>query len=549
MSSEARAESPNSPETAGPTDELISKKTTRRRFIQGAGVAAATAASAGPATAQSTRDKAWTEGRSGLDFSSDFVPNAYNEEDGLTRAKHRMKWGATLEALEFYEDDSGNKARLPGYVPTKSSTPEHDTDNVVTVRADKFDFPDGYNFPRGETYDGDGDGESDEDVYALDATHWSTTDASTGTVSVTDADLDVSKALNVASSSLADGETVSATFTDVSVSDDVEKSYFQGVINVNSVGSNALVKIALRDDDGDEKILTVDPSGDASTAKVITTGAGNGIVFQQRIGDLATDGSGDGTFDSIEEVEIRISASGGASDADVTLTAFNAEKPAKWVFGSYLKNEGTDSEERVKRERPGPGTFTMTSLDTMSDELKDDSAVIYDVEQPMRYTMQESDHPFEFRFLEASDYPGYDYRLQIRGKQSVPTGYDLTHTALSWFDQVTAPASRYVEVWTATGTEDVDFADIDDTSKTAHAGNYDSRGAEVTLKSSASAGNVNTFFADILLTSSNKSDAESSGGGGGGAPPSAKGGNGILSVIAAIFGGLGITGLLARLSG
>jgi hypothetical protein len=96
--------------------------------------------------------------------------------------------------------------------------------------------------------------------------------------------------------------------------------------------------------------------------------------------------------------------------------------------------------------------------------------------------------------------------------------------------------------------EDVDFGDIDDTSKTAHAGNYDSRGAEVTLKASASTGNVNAFFADILLTSSNKSDSESSGGGGG-APPSATGGNGLMSVVMAILGGLGLTGLFAKLSG
>ncbi|MFC7137545.1 hypothetical protein ACFQRB_16095 [Halobaculum litoreum] len=266
-----------------------------------------------------------------------------------------MEWGADDDALTAYEDDSGEKAMLPGYVPRE------DTENVVTLRADKFDFQGGREFPRGEKYDADSDGDADEDVSALDQTHWSTTDATNGTVSVSNADLDVEKALTVSSSSVAGGETVTAAFSDFALSDAAEKRYLQFVVNVEALTSGATVEVAVLDDDGDEKVVSASPGADTSTASVFAAATGSGIVLQQRLADLTTNANGDGTFDSLDSVEVRIKD----ADATVTFTALDVERKSRWTFGSYLANEDTDSEERTKRYEPGPGDFTVTGLDTL----------------------------------------------------------------------------------------------------------------------------------------------------------------------------------------
>jgi len=525
---------------SGRTDGSNDSTTVSRRAFLAAGGAAI--ATAGSASAQETTETAteWTEGRD-LNFDSDYVPNAEFAEDTLTRDRHLLKWGTGDPALATYVDDNGDKASLGGYVPRE------DTENVLTVRADKFEAPDLYQFPRDTQYDADGDGDEDEPVRALDATHWSTSSGANSSISVSEADLAVEHGITI-DATVASGEQATATFDlssfGASITDSVAKRYLAGVANL-TLASGTTVEIAAVDDDGDTKKLLADPSGDASNMDTFATGDGDGYVFQQRMGDLATTGSGDGSFDSVEAIEVRVIE----ADATVTLSALNAEKMSEWVFGSFLQNEGSDSEERVERVRPGPGTFTITSFDTLSDALKDDDAVVYDVEHPFRYTIAEGSGAFEYRFVEAEDYSGYEWRLQVRTKRSIPTGYELKHTGISWLDEVTAPASRYIDVWTAEGLKNVDLADVDDDSKTSHAGKYDSRGAEVTLKSSVQADTEYGIGYDILLSDSNKSDAEETSGSGVRPPEQQGGGGGLISAILALFGGGGIAVLLRRLTG
>ncbi|MFC7135468.1 hypothetical protein [Halobaculum litoreum] len=524
-----------------PTTDGESDGTTladRRTFIKGVGATAATLATAGAASAQETTTAdgpEWTTGRDGLAWSSDYVQDPYIAEGTLTRARHRMEWGADDDALTAYEDDSGEKAMLPGYVPRE------DTENVVTLRADKFDFQGGREFPRGEKYDADSDGDADEDVSALDQTHWSTTDATNGTVSVSNADLDVEKALTVSSSSVAGGETVTAAFSDFALSDAAEKRYLQFVVNVEALTSGATVEVAVLDDDGDEKVVSASPGADTSTASVFAAATGSGIVLQQRLADLTTNANGDGTFDSLDSVEVRIKD----ADATVTFTALDVERKSRWTFGSYLANEDTDSEERTKRYEPGPGDFTVTGLDTLGDVLGADSAVIHDVTQPFRYTLADSTLDYMFRFVEATDYPGYDYVFEQRGKVMVPTAIDLTHSGLTFMDEVAVPPGRYKSVWTLAGVEDTEFADMDEDSKVYHGGAYDSEGKDAELRSSVTADTVFAYGADLLVTEANMDTATSEGGmGGGGAAPSEKKDGGMW-----IFGGVfaGIAAFVAAL--
>lgn len=475
------------------SDALTQQKMPRRQFLVGAGTAAAAVATgAGVGAADDSNAVEHGHTRDGLNWASDFVQNSYFGEEILTRTKHKMAWGTDDDALTTYENDSGEKATLAGYVPRE------DTENVLTVRADKFQFADASAFPRGRQFDKDGDGEDDSDVSALAATHWATTGATNGSVSVSDADLDVSNALTVTTSGVASGETVTAEFTDVSIGSDAEKRFIQLVANVDQLTSGATVEIVVIDDDGDEKIVTASPSADLAQDSVFATATGKGIVLQQRLGDLATDGSGDGNFDSIERVEVRVSG----ADAEITLTAFNAAKMERWSFGDYLQNEGTDDEEQVTRYEPGPGTFTIMGFDTLSDPLTGDDAVVYDVEQPMRYTLEASTLPYEWELVNADAYPGFDYRLIQRGKFEVPTGYDLSHTGLTLTDQVDVPGNRYDAVRTTSGVDGVAFEDIEDTSWDGHATEYSGEGGTVELSGTVQPGVVYGYEAEILMTES-----------------------------------------------
>jgi hypothetical protein len=223
---------------------------------------------------------------------------------------------------------------------------------------------------------------------------------------------------------------------------------------------------------------------------------------------------------------------------------------ARWKFGSYLNNEDTDSEERVDRYTPGPGSFTVTGLDTLSSDLKTDESIIYDLSMPMRYTLGEGSESFRWRLVEATQYAGYDQKLVQQGKAVVPTGYDLQHTGLTWHDETAVPAARYATVRTASGVEDTEFSDISDDSWTTHTGSYDSLGNTVTLASSPQAGVVRAYEAEILVTSDEVGAIQSSSGGGGAvALEDGGGGGGWFSMggIAAVFTGiLGFFGLRKR---
>ncbi len=523
-------ENPTTTETSENCTECASL--TRRRFVQGAGATAALAATgAGGAAAQETTTDdgpEWTSGRDGLAWDSEYVQGPYYIAD-LTKAKHRVSWGTDDDALAFYENDSGEKDTLGGHVD------RDDTENVLTARADKIAFPDADAFPRGATYDDDNDSSTEEvPVSALDATHWSTSDSASGTISVSDPGRDV-HSLNISTSGVASGETATATFDlsqfNATIDSDEAKRFLQVVGNVNSLASAASVTVAVVDDDGDRKEVFVDSSKSASDDDVLATATGDGLVLQQRLGDLTTNANGDGSFASIQKVVVEVAE----ADADLTFSALNVEKMSRWVYGSYLANEGTDSEERMKTYEPS-GTFEATGLETFSEAFLEEGAVFYDLQYPMRVTLEEGDLAHEWRFVEATDRPGYDSVLQQRGKVELETGYDLSWSSPALKDMVSLPESRYKRVATASGVRDTEFADIEDTSWTTHTSAYDAEGATVTLSDPAATGTVVGYETHVLLTGSDRTNAESSGssgGGGAGGRGRGSGGDGLIGWLAA----------------
>lgn len=471
----------------------------RRNFLR-ATAGAAALATVGVGTVAASRGS--------LNWGHDYVHNPFFGEDTLTKAKHKMSWGATDAALMDYEDDSGEKATLGGVVDRE------DTDNILTVRADKMDVPDFYVFPRGETFDSDGDGDDDEDVSALDPQHWTLTNATNGSISVEDGGLKGEYSLRASSTSVASGETVTATFDMASITSDVSKRYLQLVTNVDALASGSVVTIRVIDGDGDKKAVKIDPAGDTANDDVIASATGTGIVSQVRLGDLATTADGDGSFTEIETVEIEIAD----ADADITLAALDVEKKSRLEFGSRLINEDTDDEERVVNYEPS-GDITATGLDTFSSEFTVDGATFYDVAFPMHHTLEKGSLAFEHEFEATDEHPGYDFIFTVRGKQEVPAEIDLKHAGLTYEDEQKAPSSRYLLVRTAEAVGDTAFADIDDTEWTSHTSSYGSRGSDVALSSAVQPGVTWAYEAEILVTTDQKEAIESgtSDGGGGGA--------------------------------
>jgi hypothetical protein len=126
---------------------------------------------------------------------------------------------------------------------------------------------------------------SKDDVSALDASEWSTDASSTaGSVSVSDVttapDVD---AVQVSTSSQTTGDVAAASFSNFSVTSDVEKRYLQTVMDVSMLDAGAEVQLQAVDADGDYVEAIVNASATATNEDVIGTATGEGYVFQRRL--------------------------------------------------------------------------------------------------------------------------------------------------------------------------------------------------------------------------------------------------------------------------
>lgn len=497
----------------------------RRQFLKTAAAAAVVAGGAGNAAASE-------HSRADLDFSHAMIPNPRLSET-LKKRKHRMAdFGTDLLA---YADDQDNTVQLPGVVDDSA------TANVVTLSPDKMQGSDQTNFPRGEKYDKDGDGEKEEDLNAIDATHWATYGASslTGVSATVEAGNTTVDSVRVSSSGLGADQEVGAEFVDVLVDQDVEKRYLQLVVNVDSLASGAIVEIQPIAQDTDYKAAVIDAAADSTATSTIATATGTGIVFQERLADLATTtgASGDGAFEDIDKVRVAIKD----ADADVTLTALNAERTSRWEYGTQIINEDTDDEDTQTLYNPS-GSFSVRDLDGL---VGFDDAEIYDMEIPVHITIGKagSDLDFHYEFNDAPDFPSFEHELLIQSKIELPSAYDLTHQTPSLTEHINAPADRYQQVQSASGVTDTDFEDITDSQWSDHTASYDSTDKDVSLRSTIDEGTVYAYEARILLTTEERRAAKVDQSGGGGAFFGGGGGSGFFgnatAWIASIIGVVG----------
>ncbi len=441
----------------------------RRVFLAGVGAAAATAAGAGTVSAQ---------GELTINRDSEFAhtPTAIGT---VTVAEH----GPEFPHFGYIADDDSETTLEAASLAERED--EDTPHNPVRIRADNVFFSDRRAFPRDLTTTNADDEE--EDGSALDAEFWTVDDADTaGTVTVEDASDD---RLRVMTDGQAAGDVAVATFDDYEIDSGEQRRVLQLIANIDQLGADTIVDVEIVDTAGDSVVATIDAAADSANDATIATEQGQGVIYQQQLGELP-DGE---LLDTLEEVVITVSD----GDADVTFHGLNVESSSQWGFG---ERESLDEEEDVETNtvRDQAGYFGITDLSTLYDSERLSDATIYDVEYP--YAEFE---PTEIS-LELEDGERYEYEHRLRAVHNfeLPSAYDLEIELSEWVDEVAHPSGRYLAMETATGLDDVVGVDeTDDVEWTARTSSYsdNSIGDSVELPSTIDAGSVFALSEDVLL--------------------------------------------------
>lgn len=421
-------------DTTGP--EAIESKSdpegwtpTRRQMMVATGVAAATLATSGIASASPN---------AALNWNSDLTPNA-RVVGSWTLDDHELGNGALS-----YVDDSGDSASLADYGGVVADrADEDDPHNPIRYRADYLDAEEFHEFPRGE-YIESGDDE-DDPLSALDAEHWTEVD---GEISV-DSTRPASggDGLEIVADGVS-GEAV-ATFDDFEISSGERRKFLQVGVNVVDLADGASVEFRVVDDAGNEAVALIDETESADDNYVISTYEGHGVVYQQQLGDLEAD------LDTIESFEIA------AVDGDATIEVFalNLDRESEWDFGT---REVLDSDDEIETEtvREPAGEIEITSVDSIGDEFSDGTISEIDVDAELRSSHGPSSW-IDHRETDPSN-PAYDARLEMIQSIEIPSAYDLSPDDLELVVETRLPG-QYLDVESATGLEDAkDLEDVGD---------------------------------------------------------------------------------------
>ncbi len=467
----------------------------------------------------------------GVNFTSEKAPNPTFVEDELTIVTHDR--GEMDDPLEYY-NDSGEIARLPATVNQSQDTP-------VGVRFDKVDADRYTLFPRI-------DGEVENSANWTVASDWTTSSGASSSMSITDADADGVDKLQFAAM-VASTETATATLSDnVSITTDANKRVMTGVLNVDTLDGTAELRAV--DADGDYRYAELNSSRDASNEAVVANSTGNGIVFQQRMSDLPMGGSGDGTFDGIQKVEIV------GLDNDVTVT----------VAGLDLGTKSTDTLGEIQRDTDNDGDLETTSvtdyyeggvakltgLDTMGSAF--DNAVITDLKvYDVHYQFADLTDSDEYwtEFSSADDY-NYPQKLELYGDMEVPSAIDIIHGTISLEFEQGLVESRYVVAEVATGADtDEEFGNLtdEDGAYSSVTSSFGSQGSTATFIADASA-DTNHRVHMVVLLQNEEADTLQDTSMTGGPTDTSSGGffsniwGQITGVVAAIAGAVGLSRLV-----
>ena len=397
--------------------------------------------------------------------------------------------GEDMETALQYYDDSGDVASLPASVNDSN-------DNPITVTATDIDFDERNEFPRKSDEDGD------NAASALDDSEWTTSGA---TVSSTTTAPSVD-ALAYSGSASSD----SATYSNFSVSDG-EKSYLTIAADISSASGTPTIQVT--DADGDYVEFEVyNASGDADADTVLANTTGEGMVLQQQIGDQTVLGSGDGTFDSAEEITI-------SGDVDADISVLDAERTRALQFGEKRVDDDDDDELETVTITEPTGSYQVAGTGGFDATMED--ATYYGVTIDAHFAAEDLQDAEDasVSFATDNDYPQWDQVGSFDFKLELPTAFDLSYANTELVDDPELPEERYKTVELAEDVGDTDFADIEYTDVTS---SYS--GGEVSLDSTVSSGTEYAISYTVVLTDGEVDAMQSASGGAAGPMDAGAGG-------------------------
>jgi len=464
-----------------------------------------------------------------LNHSASAAPQAEIATD-VTVASHDR---ASMSPLE-YEDDSDEVAELPAALNTSTDPDDLGTGTVnpYSFTPTSVEFGDATASPVGK-----------DDVSAVkNESKWSTIGANSGKASVADVETAPGvEAVEIGTDgSMTSGDVAGAEFTNVSVTSDAEKRFLQLGLTVDTLDSGAAVEVRAVDSDGDVVTAEVNTSR-SSGEDFIGNATGDGYIYQRQIGQMSVTGSGDGTMQEIQEIEVRVLD----ADGNVDIMALNVEKTSKWTLGEEYVNTDTDDDDletNTITEHKTAGSISVRGLDTMGSTF--DDAVIHDLTYPVTFgvaDLPESD--MQVNFTEADSYPAFGSKLEVYYRLQLPDAYDLSYANAELQDTVAVPSGRYETVEYSEGVSDTEFDSISSWSSVK--GSYSSEGAEVSLDSTIQPGQQIALHYVYPVTDDERDALESSGVAGG--PIGGSGGAADLPVIGGVIAGLGA--IWARIKG
>lgn len=411
-----------------------------------------------------------------LNFGAEKAQNGYLHEDTITIASHDR--GTMSSPLE-YNDDKGNVAMLPATMNSTQDTP-------VGVRFDKVEA-DAYNlFPRVS-------GESENAQTWTNASNWttSTSDATNVTPTLSDADADGVQKVSFSTSGMGAGDTATANFSEaVDITTDADKRVLLFVGNVDTLSAGAVVELRAIDGDGDYRVAEINSSRNANESDVIANGTTTGVVFQEKLANLPIAGTGDGTLDGIQHVEIVVKE----ADASVTAAGLDLDRKSAINFAEIERNTDTsdsDLETVIFEDYYEGGVANLTGLASLGSEF--DSAVLHDLEvHNVRYQISDLTDSAEYsvNWSAASNYGSYDQKLELYADLEIPAAIDLSHGTLTLKAEQSLVSERYATVeFSENVADETAIGDLNDTDYTSKKSLF-TNGAvddEHTLDSSVSA--------------------------------------------------------------
>ena len=440
-----------------------------------------------------------------LNHGADEVPDPHVTAT-VEKANHEMGWSATE-----YENDNGEVDELPAEVNSS-------VDNPFSYSASSVNFSDAGVFPTAKS-----------SVSALDAGEWTVDESSTaGTMSVANTETAPNvDAVNVATSSQTSGDTAIATFANFSVTSDEEKRHVQLVADINTLDSGTTAEVRIVDADGDYKAAEINSSRSTGN-DLIANSTATGVVYQEQLGNLETQGSGDGTFDDMAEVNVVVMD----GDLDAEFSAVNAEKMSEWDFGTQMKDTDSDDdlEEVEITETKTGGDIQVSSLDSLGPAF--DSAAIKNLNVEIEASASElSSGDTKVQTNETDAYPSYSGTATISYRLSLPDAYDLSYSNVALDDKQLVVNDRILSVEYAEATGDTAFSDI--SSWTDKTDLYTGEGNEMTIDSTVQPGQSLVLQYEFRYTESELDNVESSGVAGG---PTGKSAGGLGDIP--LIGGL-----------